>query len=65
MVFFRIQLPRVLAEFLEFNKYDIIYLLQDLAKLFIESGEALLSNRKQFHFSALQVSSEKRTSPKA
>ncbi|KAL9915136.1 nischarin isoform 1-T1 [Glossina fuscipes fuscipes] len=55
MVFFRIQIPRALAEFLEFNKYDIIYLLQDLATLFIESGEALLSNRKQFHFSALQV----------
>ncbi|XP_023301506.2 nischarin [Lucilia cuprina] len=55
LVFFRIQLPRVLAEFLEFNKYDIIYLLQDLAKLCNESGDALLSNKKEFHFSALEV----------
>ncbi|XP_067626386.1 nischarin isoform X2 [Eurosta solidaginis] len=55
LIFFRIQLPRVLAEFLDFNKYDIIYLLQDLAKLFNESGSALLSSKKEFNFSALEV----------
>ncbi|XP_065370213.1 nischarin [Calliphora vicina] len=55
LVFFRIQLPRVLAEFLDFNKYDIIYLLQDLAKLSNESGDALLSANKEYHFSALEV----------
>ncbi|XP_054741183.1 nischarin [Anastrepha obliqua] len=55
LVFFRIQLPRVLAEFLDFNKYDIIYLLQDLAKLFNESGSTLLSSKKEFNFSALEV----------
>lgn len=56
LVFFRIQLPRVLAEFLDFNKYDIIYLLQDLAKLCNESGDALLSANKEFSFSALEAS---------
>ncbi|CAD7011886.1 nischarin [Ceratitis capitata] len=55
LVFFRIQLPRVLAEFLDFNKYDIVYLLQDLAKLFNESGSSLLSSKKEFNFSALEV----------
>ncbi|XP_037949563.1 nischarin-like [Teleopsis dalmanni] len=55
LVFFRIQLPRVLAEFLDFNKYDIIYLLQDLAKLFHENGESLLSSKKEFHLSALEA----------
>ncbi|XP_018793554.1 PREDICTED: nischarin [Bactrocera latifrons] len=55
LVFFRIQLPRVLAEFLDFNKYDIVYLLQDLAKLFNESGSTLLSSKKAFNFSALEV----------
>lgn len=55
LVFFRIQLPKVLAEFLEFNKYDIIYLLQDLAKLFNENGDSLLSLKKEYNFSALEV----------
>ncbi|TMW54146.1 hypothetical protein DOY81_000822 [Sarcophaga bullata] len=55
LVLFRIQLPRVLAEFLDFNKYDIIYLLQDLAKLCNENGDALLSANKEFNFSALEV----------
>lgn len=55
LLLFRIQLPRVLAEFLDFNKYDIIYLLQDLAKLCNENGDALLSANKEFNFSALEV----------
>uniref|UniRef100_A0A1I8MN52 PX domain-containing protein n=2 Tax=Musca domestica TaxID=7370 RepID=A0A1I8MN52_MUSDO len=55
LVFFRIQLPRVLAEFLEFNRYDIVYLLQDLALFFNENGEAILRTKKEFHFSALEV----------
>lgn len=50
------ELPRLLAEFLDFNKYDIIYLLQDLAKLFNENGDALLSSKKEYNLSALEVS---------
>ncbi|XP_017838706.1 nischarin [Drosophila busckii] len=49
------ELPRLLAEFLDFNKYDIIYLLQDLAKLFNENGDALLSSKKEYNLSALEV----------
>lgn len=55
LIYFRNELPRTLAEFLDFNKYDIIYLLQDLAKLFHESGDALLSAKKEYSFSALEV----------
>ncbi|XP_073811154.1 nischarin [Musca autumnalis] len=55
LVFFRIQLPRVLAEFLEFNRYDIVYLLQDLAMHFNENGEDILRTKKELHFSALEV----------
>ncbi|XP_034478497.1 nischarin [Drosophila innubila] len=55
LIYFRNELPRLLAEFLEFNKYDIIYLLQDLAKLFNESGDALLSAKKEYNLSALEV----------
>ncbi|XP_017866114.1 PREDICTED: nischarin [Drosophila arizonae] len=55
LIYFRNELPRLLAEFLDFNKYDIIYLLQDLAKLFHESGDALLSAKKEYSFSALEI----------
>ncbi|KAH8410847.1 hypothetical protein KR222_000563 [Zaprionus bogoriensis] len=55
LIYFRNELPRSLAEFLDFNKYDIIYLLQDLAKLFHESGDALLSSKKEYNLSALEV----------
>ncbi|KAI8040039.1 hypothetical protein M5D96_007464 [Drosophila gunungcola] len=55
LIYFRTELPRALAEFLDFNKYDIIYLLQDLAKLFNESGDALLSSKKEYNLSALEL----------
>ncbi|XP_055923390.1 nischarin [Eupeodes corollae] len=55
LALFRITMPRVLAEFLDFNKYDIIYLLQDLAKFFNESGDSLLSVTKEYSFSALEL----------
>ncbi|EDW73904.1 uncharacterized protein Dwil_GK19704 [Drosophila willistoni] len=55
LVYFRTELPRTLAEFLDFNKYDIIYLLQDLAQLFHEHGDALLSAKKEYNLSALEV----------
>ncbi|XP_075169774.1 nischarin [Haematobia irritans] len=55
VVFFRAQLPKSLADFLEFNKYDIVYLLQDLSKHFSENGEELLRIRKEYNLSALEV----------
>ncbi|KAH8290684.1 hypothetical protein KR054_004875 [Drosophila jambulina] len=55
LIYFGAELPRALAEFLDFTKYDIIYLLQDLAKLFNESGDALLSSKKEYNLSALEV----------
>lgn len=55
LLLFRVQLPRCLAEFLEFTKYDIIYVLQDLAQLFVESGETLLGVKKEYHLSAIEV----------
>ncbi|XP_032591383.1 nischarin [Drosophila grimshawi] len=55
LIYFRNELPRLLAEFLDFNKYDIIYLLQDLARVFNETGDALLSAKKEYSLSALEV----------
>lgn len=55
LALFRITMPRVLAEFLDLNKYDIIYLLQDLAKYFNEAGDSLLSVTKEYSFSALEL----------
>lgn len=58
LIYFQNELPRLLAEFLDFNKFDIIYLLQDLAKLFNESGDALLSSKKEYNLSALEVNNK-------
>lgn len=47
---------REFVEFLELNKYDIIYLLQDLANIFFQQSELLLQffNRR-YEFSALEL----------
>lgn len=55
LALFRVTMPRSLAEFLDFNKYDIIYLLQDLAKYFNECGDSLLTVTKEYNFSALEL----------
>lgn len=47
---------RDFIEFLEFNKYDIIYLLQDLARTFYNQSELLLQFfNKRYEFSALEM----------
>lgn len=51
----RVSIPRSFAEFLEFNKYDINFLLQDLAKYFCECGNAILSISKEYNFTSLDL----------
>lgn len=47
---------REFIEFLEMNKYDIIYLLQDLAHTFFLQSDLLLQFfNKRYEFSALEM----------
>ncbi|XP_031621376.1 nischarin [Contarinia nasturtii] len=47
---------REFVEFLELNKYDIVYLLQDLANTFFQQSELLLQFfNKRYEFSVLEV----------
>lgn len=55
LVFLQLAMCRELVEFLEFNKYDIIYLLQDLAEIFYNNGEQILSQSKSYNFSVLEL----------
>lgn len=51
-------MSRELVEFLELNKYDIIYLLQDMAQLFFLHGPELLmlsAPSSSYDFSALEL----------
>lgn len=51
-------MSRELVEFLELNKYDIIYLLQDMAQLFFLQGDELLMlsvPSNSYDFSALEL----------
>lgn len=47
---------REFIEFLELNKYDIVYLLQDLANIFYQQSELLLQFfNKRYEFSVLEL----------
>ncbi|XP_055372565.1 nischarin [Condylostylus longicornis] len=52
---FNDKLPRAFIEFLEFNKYDIVYLLQDLSHYFCEFGDSLLLTSKEYNLSSLEL----------
>lgn len=43
------------VEFLDFNKYDIIYLLQDMAHMFLLQGESMLEISKSYEFSTMEL----------
>lgn len=49
-------MPKVLALFLDFHKYDLFYMLQELAAEFSVRGNQILSKTKTYVFDVLQVS---------
>lgn len=49
-------MPRCLALFLDFHKYDILFLLQEMSSSFLKEGDVILSNSKRYKFNPLQVS---------
>lgn len=56
LFFLQYRMCREFVEFLEMNKYDIIYLLQDLANTFFTQSELLLQfYNKRYEFSALEL----------
>lgn len=56
LVFLQYRMCRDFVEFLDMNKYDIIYLLQDLAHTFFQQSELLLQFfNKRYEFSALEM----------
>lgn len=48
-------MPRVLAVFLDFHKYDILFLLQEMSMLYLSEAEKMLSESRSYTFSPLQV----------
>lgn len=56
LIFLQHRMCREFIEFLEMNKFDIIYLLQDLANTFFTQSELLLQFfNKRYEFSALEM----------
>lgn len=56
LIFLQLTMCREFIEFVDMNKYDIIYLLQDLANTFFLQGEMLLQFfNKRYEFSALEM----------
>lgn len=56
LFFLQHRMCREFIEFLDMNKYDIIYLLQDLANTFFTQSELLLQfYNKRYEFSALEL----------
>lgn len=49
-------MPRSLALFLDFHKYDILFILQEMSSSFLKEGDLILSNSKHYQFNPLQVS---------
>lgn len=46
---------REFVEFLDFNKYDIIYLLQDISNNFFQQGETILAASPMHEFTTLDL----------
>lgn len=49
-------MPAVLLKFLDFDKYDISYVLQNMAVKFFLEGDAYLQKSPEYTFNPLQVS---------
>ena len=55
LTFLQQTMPRELAVFLDFHKYDILFILQEMAVTFFEGGDEYLRSSKDYEFSPLQV----------
>nr|XP_019552417.2 nischarin [Aedes albopictus]XP_029724561.1 nischarin [Aedes albopictus] len=55
LTFLKVTMPREFVEFLEFHRYDIIFLSQNLANCFFLRGESFLAKSKKYGFSVLEL----------
>uniref|UniRef100_A0A8D8D005 Nischarin n=2 Tax=Culex pipiens TaxID=7175 RepID=A0A8D8D005_CULPI len=55
LIFLKVTMPREFVEFLEFHRYDIIFLAQNLACSFFLRGETFLAKSKKYGFSVLEL----------
>lgn len=55
LTFLQLAMSREFVEFLDFNKYDIIYLLQDLAHKFFLLGASNASGASHYEFTTLEM----------
>lgn len=55
LTFLQQTMPRELALFLDFHKYDVLFILQELAVTFFEGGDEYLRMSKDYEFSPLQL----------
>lgn len=55
LTFLQQTMPRELATFLEFHKYDVLFILQEIAVTFFEKGDEYLRSSKDYEFTPLQV----------
>lgn len=54
--YLKLTMPSEFAHFLDFHIYDILFLLQDLAKKLYLEGDKMLLNEKAHKFTLLEVS---------
>lgn len=55
--YLKLTMPSEFVHFLDFQLYDIFFLLQDLAKTLFLEGDKLLQDERSHHFTPLEVSS--------
>uniref|UniRef100_A0A182MPK8 PX domain-containing protein n=1 Tax=Anopheles culicifacies TaxID=139723 RepID=A0A182MPK8_9DIPT len=54
-IFLKVTMPREFVEFLDFHRYDIIFLVQHLASSLFLRGDAFLAKSKKYGFSVLEL----------
>ncbi|XP_041784192.1 nischarin-like isoform X2 [Anopheles merus] len=55
LIFLKVTMPREFVEFLDFHRYDIIFLVQHLASSLFLRGDAFLAKSKKYGFSVLEL----------
>lgn len=55
LVFLKRTMPKLFTDFLNFNKYDIFFLLQDLSSKVFMEADFIISSQKPYNFNTLQV----------